>query len=178
MELNDNELGRVAALAQRQQQLEAELAALEQQVSDKKKELVNVSQFELPTLMAELHMSSFKLDNGASVEIKQKYFASIPLESRDEAFRWLRSNNYDGIIKNVVKCEFGRGDDEQAQQAMKELIQLGMRPTQDMSVHPMTLKSFVKDLFERGVEFPLEVFGAGTVNEATVVLPKEKKSKK
>jgi hypothetical protein len=172
MKLTDAELSIVSTLAHRQVEMEQDYATAEQALKDMKKQLDFLKQVELPNAMAELGVSSVILDSGEKIEVKEKYYASIPVEYRSEAFSWLTSHDMDGVIKNVVKCEFGKGENSLAKAALQELTSLGFRPQQDMSVHPMTLKALVKDLFERGVEFPLEVFGAGVVNESKVTLKK------
>lgn len=172
MKLTDTELQIVADLSKRQVELESSVSMLEEQLKDTKKQLEYVRQVELPNALAEIGLSSVTLTNGAKIEVKQKYYASIPVESKQEAFAWLTMNNLDSVIKNTVKCDFGKGEIELAKEAMRELISCGFKPQQEMGVHPMTLKSLVKDLFERGVEFPIELFGAGVVNETKVVLPK------
>ena len=173
MKLTDTELQLVSTLCKRQVDQEALVASLEAQLKAAKEQLNYICQVELPNAMAELGVELIKLEDGSKIEVKQKYYASIPVENKDKAFAWLTSHNYESIIKNVVKCEFGKGENERAKEAMMELVSLGLRPTQDMNVHPMTLKSFVKDLIERGEEFPMELFGAGTVNESKVTLPKK-----
>jgi hypothetical protein len=173
MKLTDEELALVSALANKQVNLENEYAAAEDALKELKQQLDFIKQVELPNALAEIGLSSFTLTNGERVEVKQKYYASIPVESKSEAFAWLTDHNFDAIIKNTVKCDFGKGEMALAKSAMQELTSLGFRPQQDMGVHPMTLKAFVKDLFERGVEFPLELFGAGSVNESKVTLPKK-----
>lgn len=175
MKLTDEELQIVSSLAQKQVALENEYAAAEVALEELKKRVNHVKLIELPNALAEIGLSSITLLDGAKIEVKQKYYASIPVERRGEAFNWLTDHKYDGIIKNTVKCDFGKGENDKATEAMQELISLGFRPTQDMNVHPMTLKSFVKDLFERGEEFPMELFGAGTINESKVVTPKKDK---
>lgn len=172
MKLTDDELQMVSALCHKQVELENTVAELEERLKETKKQLAFVSQVELPNCLSEIGLSSLTLTNGAKIEVKEKYYASIPVENKEKAYAWLEEHNYDSIIKNVVKCEFGKGDNDQAKEAMRELTSLGLRPVNEKSVHPMTLKSFVKDLFVRGEEFPLELFGAGTVTESKVVLPK------
>ena len=172
MKLTDDELQIVSTLSHKQLELEDEVTRLEELLKDTKKQLDFVRQVELPNALAEIGLSSITLTNGAKIEVKQKYYASIPVESRAEAFAWLQDHSYDSIIKNVVKCEFGKGENDSAKEAMRELISLGLRPVNDKSVHPMTLKSFIKDLLERGEEFPMDLFGAGVVNESKVVFPK------
>lgn len=172
MKLTDEELQIVSGLSLKQVELEDQVAKLEEELKEAKKQLAFVSQVELPNALAEIGLTSLTLTNGAKIETKEKYYASIPAEKKREAFDWLQEHNYDSIIKNVVKCEFGKGENDSAKEAMRELVSLGLRPVNDQSVHPMTLKSFVKDLFERGEEFPLELFGAGTITESKVVFPK------
>lgn len=170
--ITDEELSIVSTLSHKQLEQELLVAKLEEELKDAKKQLDFIRQVELPNALAEIGLSSVILTNGAKIEVKQKYYASIPAEFKQQAFDWLEQHNYDSIIKNVVKCEFGKGENDSAQEAMRELVSLGLRPQNEKSVHPMTLKSFVKDLFERGEEFPLDIFGAGTVAESKVVLPK------
>lgn len=172
MKLTDEELQIVSDLSYKQVELEDKVAKLEEELKEAKKQLAFVSQVELPNALAEIGLASVTLTNGAKIETKMKYYASIPVDKKREAFDWLQEHDYDSIIKNVVKCEFGKGENDNAKEAMRELISIGLRPTNEQSVHPMTLKSFVKDLFERGEEFPLELFGAGSVTESKVVLPK------
>lgn len=172
MKFTDQELSIISTLAHRQVEMEQDYAMAEQALKDMKKQLDFLKQVELPNAMAELGVSSVVLDSGEKIEVKPKYYAAIPVESKTEAFDWLTSHNMESVIKNVVKCEFGKGEHPLAKKAMEELSMLGFRPQQDMSVHPMTLKALVKDLFERGVEFPLDLFGAGVVNESKVTLKK------
>ena len=65
-------------------------------------------------MLAEIGMSSFSLDDGSTVEVKQTYGASILVDKRPEAYDWLRDHGHDDIIKNTVLCQFGRGEDDQA----------------------------------------------------------------
>ena len=68
----------------------------------------------IPTLMNEMSLSSLKLADGSSVEIKKIYGASIPIEKREAAFNWLRNNDLGDIIKNEITVSFGRNEDNKA----------------------------------------------------------------
>lgn len=173
MSLTDQELEIISTLSHRQVSMEADYARMEEELKEFKKQLDFLRQVELPNALAEIGLSSITLTNGAKIECKQKYYASIPADFKSQAFEWLSEHNYESIIKNVVACQFGKGENDRASEAMRELISLGLQPTNERSIHPMTLKSFVKDMFERGEEFPLDVFGAGVVTESKVVLPKK-----
>ena len=64
--------------------------------------------------MNEMSLSSLKLADGSSVEVKKIYGASIPIAKREAAFNWLRDNDLGDIIKNEITVSFGRGEDNKA----------------------------------------------------------------
>ena len=65
-------------------------------------------------MMKEMSLSSLKLADGSSVEVKPIYGASIPIAKREEAFNWLRQNGLGDLIKNEVIVSFGRNEDDKA----------------------------------------------------------------
>ena len=57
---------------------------------------------DLPLMLTEMGVSSFKLADGSSVDIKPLYGASIPKDKVDQAHQWMRDNGFGDAIKNVV----------------------------------------------------------------------------
>mgnify|MGYP001193659279 CR=1 FL=1 len=161
-------LNSVAALARTIRDKEAAVADLEQQLKDEKKALLKLTDEEMPAMLAEIGMSSFALDDGSTVDIKQTYGASILVDKRPEAFEWLRDHGYDDIIKNTVACQFGRGEDDLASAFSAFAQSQGYTPTQKTEVHPQTLRAFVKERCEAGDEFPMELFGAWVGQRAVI----------
>lgn len=153
-------LGGIAKLAENIAQKEADVAALEEKLKDAKKALLRLTDEELPLLMTEMGVSSFKLSDGSQVEIKKIYGASIPVASREEAFKWLRANGHGDMVKNVVSVGFGMGEDSMAAEFSEMALSKGLHPDQKESVHPSRLRSWVKEQVEEGAEFPMELFGA------------------
>ena len=158
----------IAALARSVRDKEATISDLEQRLKDEKKALLNLTDEEMPAMLAEIGMASFSLDDGSTIDIKQTYGASIRVEKRPEAFEWLRDNGYDDIIKNTVACQFGRGEDDQASAFAAFAQQQGYAPDQKTEVHPQTLRAFVKERCEAGEEFPMELFGAWIGQRAVI----------
>ena len=113
-------------------------------------------------------MSSFSLDDGSTVDVKPTYGASILVANRPLAYEWLRENGYDDIIKNVVSCEFGRGEDELAASFTALAAQQGYAPEQKTEIHSQTLRAFVKERVEAGDEFPMDLFGAWIGHRAVI----------
>lgn len=158
----------VAGLAKRIQETEDEIAKVEEYLKSKKKDLQKLTDEDLPSILQEMGLSSFTLDDGSKVDVKPLYGASIPVSRREEAHEWLRDNGYDDIIKNVVSCSFGRGEDEQAVAFKETAAKLGLHPEQNESVHSSTLRAWVRERVENGEEFPMDLFGAFVGQRATI----------
>ena len=158
----------VAELARRIRDHEAQIENLEQLAKGLKKELLKFTDEDMPAMLAEIGISSFALDDGSTVEVKQTYGASILVNNRPQAYNWLRDNGYDDIIKNTVLCQFGRGEDDQAHAFSAFAEREGFLPTQKTEIHPQTLRAFVKERCEAGEEFPMELFGAYVGQRAVI----------
>ena len=158
----------VAALARTIRDKESRISDLEQSLKEEKKALIKLTDEEMPSMLAEIGMSSFALDDGSTVEVKQTYGASILVDKRPEAYDWLRDHGHDDIIKNTVLCQFGRGEDDQAGAFAAFAQKQGFIPEQKTEVHPQTLRAFVKERCEAGEEFPMELFGAWVGQRAVI----------
>ena len=158
----------VAALARTIRDKESKISDLEQTLKEEKKALIKLTDEEMPSMLAEIGMSSFALDDGSTVEVKQTYGASILVDKRPEAYEWLRDHGHDDIIKNTVLCQFGRGEDDQAGAFAAFAQKQGFIPEQKTEVHPQTLRAFVKERCEAGEDFPMELFGAWVGQRAVI----------
>ena len=77
--------------------LEDELANKEKELKELKRKVELVSGEIIPTMMQEMNISTLKLADGTSVEVKPVYGASILVAKREGAFKWLRDNGL-GVI--------------------------------------------------------------------------------
>jgi len=150
----------VAELARAIAAKEAQVADLDRQLKEAKKELLKLTDEDLPASMAEMGLASFTLDDGSQIDVKPTYGASILVDNRPKAYEWLRDHGYDDIIKNNVSVSFGRGEDDLANAFKAVAEKEGYVPQQDTSIHAGTLKAFVRERIEAGDEFPMELFGA------------------
>jgi len=158
----------VAGLARLIRDKEVQIDSLETSLKESKKALQKLTDEEMPAMLAEIGISSFSLDDGSTVEVKQTYGASILVQNRPTAFEWLRDHQYDDIIKNTVLCQFGRGEDDQASAFSAFAEDQGFIPQQKTEIHPQTLRAFVKERCEAGEEFPMELFGAWVGQRAVI----------
>lgn len=153
------DLAGIAELADRQIQLQGIVAELENALSLKKEELRQVAEIELPETMLNLGLNSFSLSDGTKLQIKTFYRGSIPKAREEEAFEWLKEHGHEDLIKNEVKSSFGKGEEINANNLMLILKQEGFDYENKKTVHPSTLKAFVKEQLERGKSLPLDTLG-------------------
>ena len=167
-ELTNDEIHEIAIMCHNQRRLEAEIAASEESLSAMNERLRNLSEVQIPEAMMAMGLTELKLSTGESVSIKKYYSTKIPTERLNEAMEWLRKTGNDDIIKNTISLNFGKGEDELAQEVAKLLIQKGLSPEQKIFVHAMTLKAFVKECIEGGRNLPLDLFGVFVGNKTKI----------
>ena len=166
--ITDEEYAMVSMLAAKQVKLEHEISDLEEKLELKKQELNRVRDNDLPNALLEIGIQEVTLKSGHKISIKREAYASITEERQAAAFAWLREKGHGSIIKNLIYAEFGKGEDERAIEAAQVLSEAGFTPNQKETVHPMTLKAFIKEMDEKGEEFPYETFGAFIVNRSKI----------
>jgi hypothetical protein len=139
--------------------IQKEVSALEDKLKKKKEEELKLSEQDIPNLMQKAGAASIKLTDGTAVEIKPYYGARIPASRTEEAFDWLRENNFADLIKNNVTLTFGRNEDNVAKSIVDDLRNKGHNVKQAEKVEPMTLKAFVREQIEKGKDVPADLFG-------------------
>ena len=150
------------------QKLEEELLAKEVEAKELKRKVDLVSSEVIPTMMQEMNISTLKLADGTSVEVKPVYGASIPADKKEDAYTWLRENGLGDLIKNEVTVAFGRSEDNKAQQYAVLAQGQGYEPVQKLKVEPMTLKALVRERIENGLDMPSDLFNLFTSNRTKI----------
>jgi hypothetical protein len=168
LQVKNEDISSVGALAKRAKQLEKEIEDIELIFKERKEQQRKLLEETIPAMLQELGMKKFTMEDGSSIDVKPFYSASIKEENRAVAYEWLRNNGYDDIIKNTISVRFGRGEDELADKLINQLREESYPVEQAQKIEPQTLKAWVKDMVERGVEFPTETFGVFTGHKATI----------
>ena len=185
------DLQQIITYCEEQQQVEADIAKLKEQVKERAERLEKLQLNLIPDLMLALNIKKFSLASGYVVEVKGILRGTIPttqqidnademdrpflIQRRNEALAWLRDNNAASIIKNQVVAEFGAGEDEAAKKFFASIQAQGYRVKCEEEVNFMTLNSYFKQARENGKVIPAEAFGLFEGNKATI---KEEKVKK
>ena len=148
--------------------LEDDLLQKENELKKIKQHIEIVSGEVIPTMMQEMNISTLKLADGSSVEVKPVYGASISASKKEEAYTWLRDNGLGDLIKNEVTVSFGRNEDNKASDYAILAQGQGYEPVQKLKVEPMTLKALVRERLESGQEMPSDLFNVFTGNRTKV----------
>ena len=159
--LDDNELKTLSENITRFLRIGGMIGNTEERLRKLKEQYRRLSEEDLPQKMAELGMQDLRLEDGSRITIDMFYATRINKNNRGAAHEWLREQGHGDIIKNQVSVSFGKGEDETALETMtllKEFLEKerlnnnfsGGLPDQKESVHPSTLKAFVKERIESG----------------------------
>ena len=145
------------------------IEATEEELKKLKDVETTLSEQTIPNLMQQAGISALKLADGSSVEVKPFYSARIPASRSEEAFNWLRENGHGDLIKNHVSLEFGMKQDNEAKSIVEELKQKGLTVQQKTSVHPSSLRGFVREqIQDLGKDVPAELFGTYVANKTKI----------
>lgn len=149
------------------------------------KEQKNQIQLELlPTAMAEARRKKIEYSDGSVLSLRPFLEASIPSASaikdaepeeqeelvrrRLSALNWLRDNLGSAIIKNELVIEIPKGKDNIVSELTALCDRLELNYVRGEAVHPMTLKSFLKEKLRMGAQIPLDIFKLVTGNKAVL----------
>lgn len=115
---------------------------------------------QIPELMQRARQKTLKTDSGITVTLVEKLRAAIPKGKEGPALAWLTENGHGGVIKREVSVMFGKDQGDLAKLVVDDIIRLGAMPENKLSVHPQTLAALLRELLEKGIDVPLEKFGA------------------
>ena len=166
--VTDGELSVVSNLANKQLKLAAEILKLEMGLKAKKEEFRLTSERELPDAMQSAGLTQITLSSGEQIAITEFYNTHISKANQEKAYDWLISNGHEGLIKNEVLLKFGREESEVVDETVSALQSRGLSPQVRQSVHPSTLKAFIKEQLTSGNDVPTEPFGIYIGSKATI----------
>lgn len=155
---SSGDLSQLQDLAEQQAAAEAKVAKIESDLAAAREELKDIAERQLPELMDQIGLETFKTRSGLVINVKETIRASIPKANAPRAFAWLKANGHEAMIKRVVAVQFGKGEDERAE-ALRAALAQEYEVDDKASVHPSTLAAFVREKLENGDDIPLELFG-------------------
>ena len=160
----DEQVKKISVKCTELQEKEQEVLDIEERLKKARKDAMFLSEETIPNLMQEAGVTQLILSNGTSVTVSPFYGARISNDRKEEAFQWLRANNFADLIRNNVGVSFTAGDDAKAQQVLELLKKEGHRPVQKQEVNAMQLKQWAREQIEKGVIVPVDLFSVYVTN--------------
>ena len=136
------EVGELCEAAEKQQILVQELS---QKLKDEEAKLRELLEIKIPETLESVGLKELKLTSGKKISIVDELAFNISEKNKPNCMKWLRDNNFDSIIKNVVSAQFAKGEDSKALQVYRELLANGFNATHKEDVHWQTMKAFLKE---------------------------------
>lgn len=151
-----------------------EVDRLTEELRNAKEDMLRTEREDLPDLMRELGVSEFALRTGEKITVKEDVDASITGKTRAGALQWLITNGFGGLIKTEVLARFDRGAHEEAEAFARRVAETHDDIELKETVHPGTLKAFVKEQMAGGAAVPVDLFNIRPYDKAIIETTKGK----
>ena len=155
-------------LVEKLDRAERTLADVAETYEDAKEVVRELAEEVIPQALESLGLDEIRTASGLKVSVKETVHARLSQETKAEAIAWLDQNGHAGLVKRKVQIDFDREESEAAMALLEELQGKFPAVYADETVHPSTLRSFVKGLVEDGEDFPRELFGTYIKKQAKV----------
>ena len=165
--VSEGETSKLSTLIRQSIDLDKQVKDAEQYLKDLQYKKRTVDEEDIPSLMEQLGVESLTVD-GNKVTIDKFVSARIPDDKKDEAYSFIRSIGEGDIIKNEVVVGFGMGQDNVAGAVVDDLRNQGLTPSQKTHIHPMTLRTWVKNRIDNSQEIDFDMFGIYVGNRAKI----------
>lgn len=167
--VSDEAISSLSELCEKKAKLLEYIAEAEEALKALKKQHAYVDEVQIPEKMQDLGVESITLNDGKKVAVTNVYAGSVRKDSAMEAFMWLEQNGHGGIVKSEVKVNFGKGERENAVELVTNMREdYGVLAEFKQSVHPMTMKSFVREQHEKGEDLPDTLFSTHIGKKTTL----------
>lgn len=158
-QIADADLGEISTLVSEQIEVQKNIEAFQALVDEEKKKLHKLQHETLPEAMERNKLSSFTLTDGS--ELKIQPFHSISFadkDNKDPAYEWLEQHDAGDIIKLTVTTFFSPKEGERAVELAETLVASGHDVQVQKGVHPMTLRSWLKNNEDIADVIPTHLF--------------------
>lgn len=162
-----SDLQRVATMARQLTELQDAIEQLNQQLAEAKAQERRISEEDLPNLMAEVGLSELKLDTGETVTITEQVQAAITQANTKQAIDWLVDHGFGGIVKTRLIIDYDFEDRGEAVGTAQQFEQHHLTELKE-TVHPQTLRAFVREQMESGANIPADLFSIHPFSKAKI----------
>lgn len=153
-----SDLTEVAALATLATSLKRDVAEREESLKALKQRLRELVENSIPDAMATVGFSEIRLEDGRKITVKDEVSAELSRARAPLACAWLEEHGHGGLIKRDCVVKLPRDFDPT--ELTQHLDSLGLAYDSEPTVHPQTLKAFLREQLASGETIPLPLFGA------------------
>lgn len=156
----DNPLTTLVTLCSTMAEMERKKSALTEELELLNERIKDVSTRAIPDLMSSLNLTELRLTDGSKIAVKPDILASVSKERMPAVLAWLHQNNAQSIAKEqlIVSPDLS-----------ERLAEADVPYERTASIHPSTLRAFVKEHLEQGTpDFPRELFGVHEGSKAVI----------
>jgi len=144
-----------------------------------KKEIAEILEDKLPTLMTQVGLTDFTIENGVKISVGMKVFAALPNKEKDpdgfaRGLAYLEKMGGGDLAKRLVTVEFNKEDPALAVEAADLLREkFPDKPVASaVSVHWGTLTSWCREQLDKGKILELATLGGFAKIIASIKRPK------
>lgn len=157
-ELDASKLGTLARLCNEMTNKQDAIADAEEALKELKQQFRDFNEVAIPELMEQLGFEKITLTDGRQVAVSESIQCSIPAPQRNNAYKWMDNNGHGDLIKTKIVENFDRGEKAQAEKVFDQLSAMGLHPQLSESVHPQTLKAWLRTEMGEGRTPPDDLF--------------------
>jgi predicted nucleic acid-binding Zn-ribbon protein len=166
-----NPLDTVVALCHQLDRYEAEKVKLEEELQKLNGKIKELSTKAIPDMMLSLNLTELRLTNGHKIAVKPDIMASVSKDRMHAVLAWLHAHNAQAIAKQKLVVDISDLSQEAVQQIHETVTSYGTSASVDASIHPSTLRAFVKEQLEQNTpNFPRELFGVHEGSKAVITI--------
>ena len=134
------------------------IGELEGNLREAKARLQDLEERVLPDLMDAAGVQKLTLTDGTKLEVDTLISASVPKKNLAAVVQWLDQHGHGGMVEREISIPMGRGG-AIPNALHNQLVQLGLTWEDTSTVNTTRLKSWAREMLERGQAFPSELFG-------------------
>ena len=127
--------------------LQAKIEKISALLADTQSAANEIANKELPKLLSDLQLTSFKTTKGIEIELQDKLVGTFPKEpaAKEAAFEIIEEREGGDIIKSFVTVAFAKSEFEKAQTLMEELKERDLPAELDKTVNHQTFMAWARD---------------------------------
>lgn len=167
--IRENPLNTLVALCKYLAEFEDKKGKLEEELKYVEQRIKDLSTRSIPDLMQTINLTELRLTDGRKIAVRPDIVASVSKERMPQVLEWLHAHNAQAIAKQKLMVDINNLTETERAALTQAVENLGARPTIDASIHPSTLRAFVKEQLEQGTpDFPRELFGVHEGSKAVI----------